>query len=369
MNVTAKTKPRLPLPCKIIYLLLLASAALYFSFLLSEQFANWFNQTVAHALRVLLSLPTTFLPFSLAETVLLLMPVFLVAACIFGYRRYCDSWRHVFVYLGILLSFLSVILILFVWSFAAGYYAPTLDKKLELEREPVSKEELAATADLLAHELETLAPFVISLENGETVMPYSYDEMNQKLLSAYESASEKYQFLHTFPSRVKPVMLSVPMSYTHITGVYTFFTGEANINVHFPDYTVPYTAAHELAHQRGIAREDEANFTAFLVCLESDDVYIRYSGILNMYEYVLSALRSCDVELYRKSYLSLPAVIRAEEAAYSVFFEKYRENVAATVTQTTNDTYLKSQGATEGTQSYSMVVDLAVALYRPQFGG
>lgn len=369
MNRSKSEKPRLPLPCKIIYLLLAVSLILYLAFLFNVQFADGFNQTVGHGVRFLLSLPTTLLPFSLAEALLILLPIFLIAACVLGYRKYCASWRHVFVYVGILASSLAVILILFVWSFAAGYYAPTLDQKLELERTPVKKEELVSTAELLVRELEELSGEIVSAESGESVMPYSYGEMNEKLLSAYEKAADKYQIFNTFYSRVKPVMLSEPMSYTHITGVYTFFTGEANINVHFPDYTVPFTAAHELAHQRGIAREDEANFVAYLVCMESDDVYIRYSGALSMYEYVLSALRSADAEAYRESYLSLPKAVQAEEEAYSIFFEKYRENTAATITQATNDTYLKSQGAEAGTKSYGMVVDLAVALYRTRSKG
>jgi hypothetical protein len=161
-------------------------------------------------------------------------------------------------------------------------------------------------------------------------------------------------------------MLSEPMSYTHITGVYTFFTGEANINVHFPDYTVPYTAAHELAHQRGIAKEDEANFIAFLVCMESDDPYIRYSACLNLYEYVVVALRKADKELYRESYLALPTEVQNEEIAYSRFMEKYRDNIVADVSHKTNDIYLQSQGSPEGSKSYNLVVDLAVAYYKGQ---
>ena len=183
-------------------------------------------------------------------------------------------------------------------------------------------------------------------------------------MQAYDKTSLKYDFIDNFHSRVKPVMLSEPMSYTHITGVYTFFTGEANININFPDYTIPYTAAHELAHQRGIAREDEANFVAFLVCMESDDAYIRYSGALNLYEYVVSALYSADKELYKENYVKQSKAIIAERIAYSEFFEKYRENTVADISEATNNAYLQSQGAPQGTRSYGMVVDLAVAYYR-----
>ena len=91
------------------------------------------------------------------------------------------------------------------------------------------------------------------------------------------------------------------MSDLQISGIYSFFTGEANVNVEYPDYCLPFTAAHELSHQRGICRENEANFVAFLVCIGSEDDYIRYSGYLNVYEYLASALYRADKELYKSA--------------------------------------------------------------------
>ena len=155
------------------------------------------------------------------------------------------------------------------------------------------------------------------------------------------------------------------MSYTHITGVYTFFTGEANINVAFPDYTVPFTAAHELSHQRGVARENEANFMAFLVCIRSEDAYIRYCAYLNLYEYVLSALAGADSQMYAKAYAKAPECVKGEMAAYSEFYQKYKESTVSEISGAVNNTFLIIQG-TEGTKSYGMVVDLAVAYFKEQ---
>ena len=55
------------------------------------------------------------------------------------------------------------------------------------------------------------------------------------------------------------------MTYTHISGIYTFYTGESNININYPDFVVASSATHEMAHQRGVARENEANFVSFVV--------------------------------------------------------------------------------------------------------
>ena len=190
--------------------------------------------------------------------------------------------------------------------------------------------------------------------------------MNEKLLEAYDDASELYPFIPRLNSKVKPVMLSEPMSYTHITGVYTFFTGEANLNIAFPDYTLPYTAAHELAHQRGISPEDDANFIAFLVSCMSDDSYIRYSAYLNLYEYVSNALYSADQQLYFRSVAKLPEAVKGEMQAYAEFASKYEGSTVGEISGAVNNAFLIVNG-TEGTKSYGMVVDLAVAFFRPFF--
>ena len=52
--------------------------------------------------------------------------------------------------------------------------------------------------------------------------------------------------------------------------------------------------------------------------------------------------------------------VRYELAAYSEFFDQYRDSVVGEISGAVNDLYLKGNG-TEGTQSYGLVVDLAVA--------
>ena len=161
-------------------------------------------------------------------------------------------------------------------------------------------------------------------------------------------------------------MGSTLMSYAHLTGIYTFFTGEANINVDFPDYTLPYTAAHELAHQRGIARENEANFMAFLVCIESDDPYLQYSGYMNLYEYVCNALYYADNEMYAEIRAVRCPAVSGEMKAYSAFYDKYRNSKAGKINNAVNNAYLQANGESAGTKSYGLVVDLAVAYFESQ---
>src|SRR5207237_4159011 len=89
--------------------------------------------------------------------------------------------------------------------------------------------------------------------------------------------------------RPKEVVLSPLMSYLGIAGIFIPFTGEANVNATLPDCEIPFTACHELAHQRGYAREDEANYIAYRACRAHPDRDFRYSGPFRAALYTIGA--------------------------------------------------------------------------------
>ena len=356
---------RIPLWSKIALGILPLSAIIYLVICLSPVFADFFNKNVSGIFRFLLAQITNIFPFSLAESAIILIPVilFLTIRYIWIYR--CNTKKQTIVTIVCVLSIASIFISGFVWIFSAGYRGSELEEKLGIESVPIDKQDLYDSAIYLTGEINKLSPEIQYDTENFSVMPYSMSEMNDKLLDAYEKFSEDHDFINSFYSHLKPVMMSEGMSYAHITGVYTFFTGESNLNVGFPDYTIPFTAAHELAHQRGIAREDEANMMAFLVCINSDDVYIRYCAYVNMYEYVANALYSADKELFKKADATLSRQVYSEQVAYSKFFKKYQKSVTSQISGAVNDIYLQSQG-TAGRKSYGMVVDLTVAYFKEE---
>ncbi len=359
---------RLPKICAAFYVCAGVSAVIYLAACLSERFADFFCRYPASGVRAVLAWLTSWIPFSLGEAFVILLPV-LAGFFIYYTNRYCSgSWRDVLVACGALFSAVALIWTLFVFTLGTGYRGSSLDEKLELERSDCTADELYGTAEILKDIINGCEDDICARDGGFSVMPYNYDTMSGKLIDAYGVLCSEYGFIQKLDSRVKTVMLSEPWTYTHITGVYTFFTGESNINVNMPDYTIPYTAAHELAHQRGIAREDEANFVAYLACMSSDDPYIIYSGALSMYEYVTNALYSADYDLFSKARTGLCETALNDMYSYNRFFEKYRTNTVAKVSGKINDSYLKSQGQA-GSVSYGLVVDLAVAYYRDAASG
>lgn len=368
-EIKAKYRPasdkydKLPRFALWLYGVAAVCVGLYIAFMLSPAFADFFNQTVSAAGRWVLAALTAWIPFSIGEFMIFMIPVILVGLLIYAFKYRCDTWRSTLTLVGTVFALIATFFSVFTLNFAAGYRGTALDEKLNMTEATVDADTLYQTAEQLGGLINAESQHISYGKDGFSQMPYSLDTMRRHLDKAYTDFCKQHDFISHSPGQVKPVLLSEGMSYLHITGVYTFFTGEANINVNFPDYTIPFTAAHEMAHQRGIAREDEANFIAFLVCISSDDPYIRYSGYLNMYEYVASALSSADREKFTQNYNTLSLPVRAEMSAYGEFFEKYNHSMASQVSGAVNNTFLQSQG-TAGTVSYSMVVELAVAYYQ-----
>ena len=328
----------------VLFAAALISVPIHIAFLLSEGFSDFFNRYIAAGVRFVFAKLTGWFTLSLAEILIVCSPlilVFLIYLCVeISKKDKIAKIRFIAALLSIITFFYSG----FIFTFASSYRGSALASKLELERVKVSAQELYDTFKIVTKELNALSEKVEYGDDDLSNINYSYKELNEKLNNAYKKAAGKYAFLPDMSSSVKPIMLSEPMTYTHISGVYTYFTGEANLNINYPDFNHPYTMAHEMAHQRCIGPENEANFIAYLVCLESDDDYIRYSAYFNMYQYLGNALYSADKDMYYDILRVTSDSVVRELIAYSEFFDKYRDNIAADVSDKVNNSYLQSQG-------------------------
>lgn len=340
----------------------LISLPIYVFARIFPSFADFMNGTLCHAMRRALAFITDIFSFSLAEMIIIASPI-LVFFIIFRALRVKDGEGRIRFVSG-LVSIALVFLSSYWFMLGIGYHTTSLSERAKMEEASVDAESLAHTLSVLTEECNKLAEELSLDENGASVMPITFDEACSYITEAYARLSESMPELDipVFDSRAKQVLLSKPMSALEITGVYTFFTGEANVNVYYPDYNLPFTIAHELAHQRGVARENEANFVAFLVCKEAEHPYVRYSGYMNMLEYVASALRKTDLEVYRSVFDTFHPSLVSELRAYSEFYKNNKKQFWSKVSDTVNDTYLKVQG-TEGIVSYGLVVRLCVAYY------
>jgi len=242
----------------------------------------------------------------------------------------------------------------------ASYNADGFQAKSGLYARKTSVEELYRVAEYFTEEICQVYDKVERDENG--VFAEELDDIFDASTEIYEGVSEVYSFLGQESVKPKKMMFSRVMSWFNYTGIYFPFTGEANINVDHPSMMVPATIAHEMAHQRGIASEQEANFVAILTCAKSGDPAYEYSGALSAFINLGNALYRYDKEAYARLWYSLPPEVLADMQVNNEYWKQF-ETKAAEVSEKVYDGFLKSYGQELGVQSYGACVDLLIAYY------
>lgn len=356
-----KRKHYIPIICIIAFCLAAVSLGMELYAHKSVSLADTIDGTSGHIIRMVLAKITGIFPLSLCEILIVLSPVLLALLIIILVKKSRKSLKALIRFTAYILAVASLVYTLYVFGYGTGYYGSTIDKKMGFNRVKLSAQDLYDTSLIMLGTLEGLIDGIDYPEGTYSRMPFTYGEMNRKLNDAYKKLCADYPVIYNFTSVTKPVLLSEPWTYTHISGLYSFFTGEANININYPDFIIVSSAAHEMAHQRGVTREDEANFVSFLVCSYSDDPFVKYAGYLDVFREVKAKLYSADETLWKQLSAQVPSEINEDIMSFALFFDKYRDNAAAKVNDAINDSYIQSHNQPAGLQSYGLVVDLAAA--------
>ena len=321
--------------------------------------ADFINSTVSHVYRWVMAAFGDLFPFSLFEVILALIPAIAIAVIFFAWRAFKNGRGVRFI-----LNLVSAILLIYstnVIALGIGYNTTTVDKRIGFDICEVNKENLAEALTSLRDEVNGLCSLV-DFSGGTSRPDYDLKGAGELICDEYKNISEQYGFLGDFHSVPKGVDLLNIMSYLSLGGIYTYYTGEANVNTDYPMYDVVFTAAHELSHQRGIMRENEANFMAYFVLSHSNDVYLRYSAALNMYSYIASALYRTDSELYFSIARGLDERALSDIRASNAVSAKYGDTFLSDISNFVNDLFLKSHG-TDGVVTYGRVVTLYISYF------
>jgi len=129
--------------------------------------------------------------------------------------------------------------------------------------------------------------------DGLFVATHGYD-----VQLGYDAIFREYGVFGARYGRYKEVISTHLLTGARIAGMYGVFTGEPNVNGEIPDVARLFTIVHEMAHQRGVAHEDETNFVAFLACVMHPQPDFRYSGYFHAFKYVREALATEGHELW-----------------------------------------------------------------------
>jgi Protein of unknown function (DUF3810) len=155
-------------------------------------------------------------------------------------------------------------------------------------------------------------------------------------------------------------------SYTGYAGYLFPFTGEAQVNFYGPNFTMPFTVCHEMAHQLGFGTESEANLVGFLAARESDSKAFVYSAYAGVHQYALSELFVRDSVLAKNYIDSLPQYFKRDKLALRQFVLEHQSFMQPMLNVVYN-VYLLGNNQPEGLESYNYVVAWLIA-YGKKFG-
>lgn len=300
---------------------------------------------------------TSALPVAVWEVLALLILLWALYTfiCVFSKHNSFFGWLS-----GIVLTF-CVGLFLFTGLWGLNHFGPSVADRLELPVREYTKEELIAATRYYGQQASMLAPEVNRNADGCAEF-VDFSELAGKAGEGYQQLAGRYPMFSGKTVPVKKLAAWPLYSRFGTTGIFVCFTGESCVNPDTYEAWIPLTMCHELAHQKGVAAEDGANFCGYLACMENDDPEFRYSGAFAAYIYCNNALFEKDQAAATEIWKSVDEGIRADANAANVHYEQY-EGKVQDAAQKVNDVYLKAFSEESGVQSYGEVTDLLIAWY------
>ncbi len=214
----------------------------------------------------------------------------------------------------------------------------------------INREEVEEIAEYYIFKINAVSARLERDENNCVISPYSTRQLSRALSEQFKRLNNDY--FSPFTPQAKGILTSFIMSETHITGIFFAPTGEPNVNTISPAAGLPVTMAHEMAHAKGVMRENDANMTAYYICLTAEDDYILYSGLYSLVYRVLAAVSYYPDSLssYKELLLMLDEDIRDELDFEREYWNQHSS--LSKIENKINDFFLKLSGEKGGTDSY-----------------
>lgn len=191
----------------------------------------------------------------------------------------------------------------------------------------------------------------------------SKDEMFARAFNCYKDAEKTFPFLHYRTRSVKFSFYGWLGNYLGFTGYYNPFTGEAQVNTEVPLFLQPFITAHEMAHQLGYAKENEANFVGYLAAVNSDDTLFRYSAYFDLFLYANREVYFFDTLAANNALLQLTPEVISDLKELRQFDLAHQSPFEPAVSWAYSN-YLKMNEQPHGIRSYYDVIGMLVAYYK-----
>lgn len=301
---------------------------------------------------------TGWLPFSIGDVLYGIAFIWLFIKII-QFLRHKPTWIKFFFAIRTLVVKCLWIYIIFLVLWGLNYYRYGIGYQLNVIPEEYSTEDLKNTTAQLLQNLNSNARRLDSIHFKYPANKNIFNEAVQM----YRDAQNQYPYLQYKDADVKQMIAGTIGSYCGFLGYYNPFTGEAQVNTTAPDFVIPFTTCHEIAHQLGYASESEASFIGYLITKYNNKPAFNYSAYFDLFSYANSELYQRDSAAAKQNIRSLDTLVKRDYTAYRKYLKDYRNPIEPLLTRLYGN-YLKANNQPKGIQSYDEVVAWLVAYYK-----
>ena len=253
----------------------------------------------------------------------------------------------------------ALIYIFFNLNWGLNYNRMGIGYQLRFDNKPYSTNELAALDSMLVQKINLTKKAWIRA--GATYPDNA--EMFRKTGEAYVNLQKSYAWLDYSSVSLKPSMFGWLGNYIGFTGYYNPFSGEAQVNTTVPRFLRPYVCCHEVAHQLGYAKENEANFVGWLAASASNDSLFHYSTYIDLFLYANRNLYNVDSSLARHYRNQLDTAVKQDLVELRKFLIEH-ENPVEPLIRWVYGKYLQANDQPSGELTYDEVLGDVIAYYK-----
>jgi hypothetical protein len=250
-----------------------------------------------------------------------------------------------------------------------NYYRDPFVDREAFEAAEFTEEDLTGFCELSVSKLQENQETVLHVSDDQFIYPdktaiaeeaiRSMKELSEQTSTSFSDYSSLAGF---YPHPKYLTFMSRLFSSMGVSGIYSPFTVEANVNGEMTSLEKPFTSCHELSHLKGFMNEGEANYIGWLACINSDDPAFNTSGWIIAWIYAGNSLYSIDHDKYSELRKKLPDDVIRELDENREFWQSH-ETRASEVQDRVNDAYLKSNGQKDGIQTYGQLTTLMLMWY------
>ena len=259
-----------------------------------------------------------------------------------------------------LIFFFLFVYVFFNLLWGLNYNRKGIAAQLHLDVKKFSMADLDSLTTKLQLRLNEYAPFVNQVQRDSLAKK---KKLFNETFFAFSEAGKQHSYLKFSPKSIKPSLFSYAGNYLGFQGYYNPFSGEGQVNTTIPRFLEPFVAMHEMAHQAGYAKENEANFVAFLASRNSSSAILLYSLYFNLYSYTIMEIWKRDSLRAKEFQHQLHPQGVKDFAEMSKFFRKYKNPIEPVINWLYGH-YLKANNQQGGKETYNEVVALLVAYYK-----